>query len=108
MHGDRPRILDVTGVLLDAELGAHTLSVSNQDKPGLIGGLGSTLADAGLNIATFNLGRTSPGGGAIALVAVDQEIPDYILGQVVRLLSVANSRSLAFPGWTLLELAKQS
>ena len=97
LHGDRPRIVDVTGVPLEAELGAHMLFINNKDKPGLIGGLGSTLADAGINIATFNLGRTTPGGDAVALVSLDQEIPPEVLTQVAQMPSVASAKALAFP-----------
>ena len=55
--GDKPRIVCIKGVPLEAELGPHMLYVTNKDRPGLIGGLGTVLGDAGLNIATFNLGR---------------------------------------------------
>ena len=48
------------------------LYVTNEDKPGFIGRLGTLLGDAGVNIATFNLGRSAPGGDAIALVEVDE------------------------------------
>ena len=45
--------------------------IVNTDAPGFIGALGTTLGEAGINIATFNLGRRKAGGEAVALVAVD-------------------------------------
>ncbi len=54
----------------------HMLYVSNEDKPGFIGALGSVLGDAGINIATFHLGRERPGGDAIALIEVDAAVPE--------------------------------
>ena len=42
--------------------------VSNEDKPGFIGRFASLLGEAGVNIATFALGRDAEGGSAIALV----------------------------------------
>ena len=48
------------------------LYVNNLDKPGFIGALGALLGEAGVNIATFNLGRVAAGDDAIALVGVDQ------------------------------------
>ena len=53
--------------------------VTNQDKPGFIGRFGGLLGDAGVNIATFNLGRDAQGGSAIALVEVDGEVPPPVL-----------------------------
>ena len=55
------------------------LYVTNQDKPGFIGRFGATLAGAGINIATFHLGRASQGGDAICLVSVDEEVPEAVL-----------------------------
>ena len=55
------------------------LYVRNQDKPGVIGGLGQTLGQAGINIATFHLGRAEAGGDAICLVAVDEPVPEDVL-----------------------------
>ncbi len=94
--GDRPRIVDVKGVPMEAGLGAHMLYVTNEDKPGLIGRLGTVLGDAGLNIATFQLGRTATGGDAIALVEVDQEVPADVLKAVTALPNVVQAKALNF------------
>src|SRR3546814_2443589 len=72
------------------------LYVNNEDKPGFIGRLGTVLGDAGLNIATFNLGRTSAGGDAIALVEVDQEVPAEVLSKVAGLPNVVQAKALNF------------
>ena len=53
----KPRIIQVKGIDMEAELGRHMLYVNNLDKPGFIGALGALLGDAGINIATFDLGR---------------------------------------------------
>ncbi len=67
----RPRIIDIKGIRMDAEFAPSMLYVTNQDKPGFIGRFATLLAEAGINIATFHLGRDSQGGNAIALVEVD-------------------------------------
>ncbi|MEM1138353.1 MAG: phosphoglycerate dehydrogenase [Pseudomonadota bacterium] len=67
----RPRIIQVNGIALDAPVSGHMLYVTNEDKPGFIGSLGTALGEAGVNIATFNLGRAEPGGDALALIEVD-------------------------------------
>ncbi len=93
---DKPRIIEVEGVALEAELGPHMLFVRNKDKPGLVGGLGGALADAGINIATFHLGRAGQGGDAVALVATDQPVPDAVLEKVLGLPNVLQAKRLRF------------
>ena len=57
------------------------LYITNDDKPGFIGRLGTLLGESKVNIATFHLGRDAPGGSAIALVQVDQPISPELLRQ---------------------------
>ena len=94
--GDKPRVVNVKGVRMEAELGPHMLYITNNDKPGLIGGLGTILGNAGVNIATFHLGRDKIGGDAIALVEVDQKITPEVVDQVANLPNVMQARALAF------------
>ncbi len=81
---------------LDAPLAPAMLYVNNLDKPGFIGALGGLLGGAGINIATFNLGRTASGGDAIALVGVDQMPGDSVLAAISALPHVKEARALAF------------
>ena len=94
--GDKPRIIDIEGIELEAELGSHMLFTRNDDKPGLIGALGTILGEGGLNIATFNLGRDKPGGIAIALISVDDEIGEEVLGKVTALPHITQAKALRF------------
>jgi D-3-phosphoglycerate dehydrogenase len=71
----KPRFIQIKGINIDAEIGAHMLYVTNTDQPGIIGTLGHTLGDNGVNIANFTLGRASAGGEAIALLYVDAPVP---------------------------------
>ena len=64
--GKQPRLVEIKGIAIEAEFAPHMLYVTNQDKPGFIGRLGTLLGDNGVNIATFHLGRDKPGGEAIA------------------------------------------
>jgi D-3-phosphoglycerate dehydrogenase len=94
--GDKPRIVSVEGVPLEAELGGTMLFVRNRDKPGFIGALGQAFGAAGINIATFHLGRTAPGGDAIALVAVDQAPSSGLLDTIRGLPDVIQVKALHF------------
>jgi D-3-phosphoglycerate dehydrogenase len=93
---DSARIIDIEGIAIEAELGKHILFVRNNDKPGFIGRLGSTLGDANINIATFTLGRVAAGEDAIALIEVDQEITPDILEKVKTIKNVVQASVLRF------------
>ena len=95
-NGDIPRIVEIKGIAMDAQLGPHMLFVTNRDKPGFIGSLGTALGDAGINIATFNLGRTDAGGDAIVLIEVDGVVPDEVLDKVNSLSNVVRAKALTF------------
>src|SRR5579872_4850489 len=94
--GSRPRIVDVEGIALEAELGAHMLFVRNHDKPGFIGNLGQTLGEAAINIATLHLGRSAPGRDAICLIQVDQPLDDALLTKVRAIANVVQAKQLHF------------
>ncbi len=92
----KPRLTQIKGINMDAELGPHMLYVTNEDKPGFIGALGTTLGTAGVNIATFNLGRLSQGQDAICLVEVDGPIPAEVLATIGNLPLVRQVKELTF------------
>jgi D-3-phosphoglycerate dehydrogenase len=92
----RPRIVQVKGIKLEAELGRHMLYVTNRDVPGFIGALGTVLGEAKVNIATFHLGRAEAGGDAIALIEVDDRPDIYTLDRVCSLPQVVQAKALAF------------
>jgi D-3-phosphoglycerate dehydrogenase / 2-oxoglutarate reductase len=92
----KPRIIQIKGINLESEFGPHMLYVTNADKPGFIGALGMVLGNAGVNIASFHLGRQARGGDAIALVEIDEAIPAGVLSQVQKLPNVRQAKPLAF------------
>ena len=94
--GDRPRIVSVEDIPMEAELGPHMLFVRNEDKPGFIGNLGRTLGEAGINIATFHLGRNAPGSDAVCLVQIDQPLDDRVLDRVRHIPNVVQAKQLRF------------
>ena len=92
----RPRIVNIKGIRMDAEFGPSMLYVTNQDKPGFVGRFATILAAAGINIATFHLGRDNAGGNAIALVEVDGMVPADVLAQVLEIPNVQQVKPLRF------------
>ncbi|MGD0643148.1 MAG: phosphoglycerate dehydrogenase, partial [Roseiarcus sp.] len=95
-HDGKPRILSIKGIKVDAEFTPSMIYVTNEDKPGFIGRFASLLGEAGVNIATFALGRDKQGGSAIALVAVDGPVPDAVLAKVGQIPGVKQAKALKF------------
>ena len=75
----KPRFIQIKGITIDAEVGAHMLYTTNEDVPGIIGLLGMTMGKNGVNIANFTLGRSGPGQDAIALLYLDQAIDPKVV-----------------------------
>jgi D-3-phosphoglycerate dehydrogenase len=92
----RPRLVNIKGIRMDAEFGPSMIYITNFDKPGFIGKFSSTLGEAGINIATFHVGRDKPGGNAIALIEIDGELPPDVLAKVRALPQVQLAKPLRF------------
>jgi D-3-phosphoglycerate dehydrogenase len=94
--GGAARIVEVKGMELDAAFAPAMLYINNLDRPGFIGALGALLGEAGVNIATFNLGRVSAGDDAIALVGIDQAPDAALIARIKALPHVKEARALSF------------
>ena len=92
----KPRVIQVKGINMEAELTESMLYVTNEDRPGHIGRLGTLLGELGINIANFNLGRTGAGGDAIALVSIDGEVSEEQLRRIAALEGVKQAKALQF------------
>ncbi len=95
-HDGKPRILAIKGIKVDAEFTPSMIYVTNEDKPGFIGKFAGLLGEAGVNIATFALGRDEEGGSAIALVSIDGRAPDEVLAKVSKIQGVRQAKALTF------------
>jgi D-3-phosphoglycerate dehydrogenase len=96
LFGGKPRIVNVKGIDIEAELLKYNLYISNEDKPGFVSNLSKILADNNINIATFNLGRKKSGEEAIALISVDSPIEQKVLDQIQKIPLVIQAKSLVF------------
>jgi len=93
---NKPRLVEIRGISIDAELGPNMLMIINEDKPGFIGALGTLLGEQKINIATFHLGREAAGGDAVALVEVDQQVSAAVVDKVKTLPHVVRAVPLSF------------
>ena len=92
----KPRFIQIKGITIDAEIGAHMLYTTNADVPGIIGMLGQTMGEHGVNIANFTLGRNKPGGDAIALLYVDAPVDPAVIALLTSTGMFRNVSPLAF------------
>ena len=91
-----PRLVEIFGIKVEADLGGPMLFIVNEDKPGFIGRLGSALGDAGVNIGTFHLGRRAAGSEAVLLLSVDERVGDGLLAAIRALPGVRTVKALDF------------
>ena len=91
-----PRLVELFGIKVEAELAGHMMYIVNEDAPGFIGRIGTLLGENAINIGTFNLGRREAGGEAVLLLSVDSEVPHDVLEQARKLPGVKRAMALAF------------
>jgi D-3-phosphoglycerate dehydrogenase len=96
LFGTEARLVEMFGIKVEADLAGDMIHLVNDDAPGFIGRLGAALGDAGVNIATFNLGRRAAGGEAVALVSVDERIDAALAAALGRLPGVRRVDALRF------------
>jgi D-3-phosphoglycerate dehydrogenase len=77
----KPRLMLLDGVEIESQLEGLQLVIRNDDRPGVIGDIGTILGRHGVNIASFALGRN--GGGAVGVVHLDGATDDRTLQAVL-------------------------
>ena len=94
-----PRILLIDGIKLETPLEGTLLLTRNRDVPGVIGQVGTTLGNLGVNIATFALGRREPvhGAEAVALVRLDGKVDPKIVEKILAISSITEAKLVRLP-----------
>jgi len=93
---DAPRLVEIFGIGIEAELSGHMLYIVNDDKPGFIGRIGTLLGNHGINIGTFNLGRREAGGEAVLLLSLDEALTPAVVAEAEKVEGVKLVKALAF------------
>jgi len=91
-----PRLVEIFGIKVEAELEGEMIYIVNEDAPGFIGRLGSLLGEAEINIGTFNLGRRAAGEEAVALISVDSHVEDAVAANIAAIPGVKRATPLKF------------
>jgi D-3-phosphoglycerate dehydrogenase len=100
IHGEQPRLLEFGGIDVEAPLEGHLLVCRNLDVPGVIGKIGTTLGEHGVNIANFALGRDRSGAKpvhALAVVQVDAPVSDDVLQALLKIEALLEVRPVKLP-----------
>ena len=92
----QPRLVELFGIKVEAELAGNMMYIVNEDAPGFIGRIGTLLGENGINIGTFNLGRRATGGEAVLLLSVDSPVETTVLDAARKLPGVKTVKALAF------------
>ena len=100
LHGEQPRLLEFSGIDIEAPLEGNLLVCRNLDVPGVIGKIGSILGEHGVNIANFALGRERTGPRpvkALAVVQVDAPVPANVLEDLLKIEAMIEARPVSLP-----------
>lgn len=95
-HG-RPHLAGVDGFAIDAELSGPMLVTRHHDRPGIVGAVGTILADAGINISSLELSRLSEHGEAMMFVAVDDALEAAVLDRIRSADGIVDARVVELP-----------
>jgi len=91
-----PRLVEMFGIKVEADLNGHMMYIVNEDAPGFIGRIGTLLGENGINIGTFNLGRREAGGEAVLLLSVDSPVSADLVDKAQKLPGVKLVKALSF------------
>ena len=94
--GKEPRIVNIEGVPIEVALQPNMIFIRNDDKPGMIGELGTLLGQEGVNVADFRLGRKDNVSGAICLVALDAPVSDELFEKIKGQSQIKSAKRLNF------------
>jgi len=92
-----PRIIAINGFPVEVVPEGEMLVLSNIDKPGVIGNIGTVLARHEINIARMQFGREKKGGKSISVVSVDAPVSKEVLSKIKKLPNVLSVKQIHLP-----------
>ncbi len=96
-HG-RPHLASIDGFAIDAELAGMIIVTRHHDRPGIVGAVGTILADAGINISSLELSRLSERGDAMMFISVDDPVDEAVLNRLREADGIVEARVIELPG----------
>lgn len=93
--GGRERLIEVWNTPVDVEPTQYMAFFRYEDRPGVIGQIGNSFGEAGVNIATAQVGRSDVGGEAIMALSLDQNVTPNVLDTIVDDIGATEGRAIA-------------
>jgi D-3-phosphoglycerate dehydrogenase len=91
---EEPKIIKINQYWVDVKPEGNMFIAKYQDLPGTIGAIGSKLGEHDINIATMQVGRREAGGEAVMVLKVDQNVPENVIKEIIKMEHVASAVSL--------------
>ena len=96
-HG-RSHLASIDGFAIDAELAGGIVVTRHHDRPGIVGAVGTILADAGINISSLELSRLSERGDAMMFISVDDPVDEAVMARLRAADGIVEARVVELPG----------
>lgn len=96
LNGYGARIVQIDKFSVDVAPEGHLIFISHNDKPGIIGNVGTLLGKNDVNIASMQVGRKLVGGEAIMVLTVDKDVPKEVLDELTRLAELNKALPITF------------
>ncbi|MBL7031899.1 MAG: phosphoglycerate dehydrogenase [Nitrospira sp.] len=98
LHGKKdPRIIAIDGHVIEVRPRGYMLFLTNNDKPGVIGDVGTILGKNKINIARMQFGREGEGGIAVSVVSIDSPASKELLNKIKKLPNVLSAKQIYIP-----------
>jgi D-3-phosphoglycerate dehydrogenase len=89
-----PRLVMVDDHSVDVPPSKHMLVVRNEDVPGVIGTVGTVLADAGINISDMDVGVSADGKAALMVLSTAQAVPPAVVAELQSKPSIISAHAI--------------
>ncbi len=90
-----PHIVQINQYRMNFVPEGHLLLMGSYDRPGVIGSIGTLLANNNVNIASWYTGRVTPGGSTLTVLMLDQPLPDPVMDELLKLDFVRHAHQVA-------------
>lgn len=80
--GKSPRVVEIDKLFVDINTKGNFLIVKNDDRPGIVGSVGTALGNASANIANLSLARNSSEGCALTVIELDAPLNDEVMSEI--------------------------
>lgn len=94
LNGYGARIVKIDDFTIDLAPAGNFILVSHNDRPGIVGRLGTVLGNNDVNIATMQVGRQVIGGSAIMVLTVDKQAPKNVIQELAKLPEIMNVKEV--------------